>query len=460
MGAPDIDIQGLRLPPQSIEAEQSVLGCLLLDPSAYARIADDLSAADFYRAEHRTVYAAIAAASDAGQSADVVTLHAHLSAAGRLDDAGGEKYLQGLAWCVTSAARVVDYARIVRERSLLRQTIAASDEIAADAFKAEAAAPVVERGLEAFTRIGQGLDARRRPQPLRAIVGACIDVVQARADGSAQSGWSIGLPSIDRALCGGLRPGHVYVLAARPSVGKSSLAQWIGLRLAGEGITTLMLSQEMPAEECGMRALAATGRGDYGALMSGHLRDEDWERMVDGSERAASLPYWVDDQPGLRLVDVRAKARSVDGLQALIVDYVQLCESDDPRASNRNLEVEAISRGLKRLAKEQGLAVILLSQLNREVEKRSGGEPVLADLRDSGAIEQDADAVLFLWSIGDEAASIRTIGAKLAKNRQGSKARVALAFDGRTQTWDEATVDVDTAMREVAQAKRASRSDL
>lgn len=455
------ELTGLRVPPQSLEAEQAVLGTLLLDNLTFDRVADVLVEGDFYRHEHQLLWSAITGMIQASKPADVITVFDALKAAGLHEDAGGLAYINDLcASALGTAGNVARYAQIVRERSLLRQTISAGDEVVADAFKAEAAGPVVDRGIEAFTRISQGLEAKRKPKLIADLLVGVIDRVQALADGTEQAGWSIGLPDHDRALNGGLRPGGVYVLAARPSVGKSSLAQRIGLHLARNGVTTLFLSQEMPEDECATRAIAEAGRVDYGGLQTGELKDEDWGRLAESVDALKVLPYWVDDQPSLRLADIRAKARAVPGLKVLILDYVQLCESEE-RASNRNLEVEAISRGIKALAKQLGIAVLLLSQLNREVEKRPGAEPIMSDLRDSGAIEQDADVVWFLWPVGgDDSAwsGPKIVGSKLAKNRQGRKMRAALSFDGRVQRWGESTADIDDAMAQAAKARKGVTS--
>lgn len=438
----------LRAPPTAIHAEQNVLGALLLHNAALDRISDRLRADDFYAFEHRLLFSEISLLAGQSKPVDLVTVWESLRARNLDDKVGGLKYLNDLAQCVPSAANIEAYAAIVADRAMLRRTIAASNEIATEAFKAPAAGPVVERGIQAFTRISQGMEARRKPRQLREIAMVAVDAVEARSRGEQAAGWPLGLPEIDDALNGGLKPGFVYVLAARPSVGKSSLAQRCGLKLAAQALPTLFLSQEMPEAECALRALSHEGRVPYGRLQTGKLESEDWGRLADGLERAGALPYWVDDQAALRLADIRAKARAVPGLKVLVIDYVQLCASDES-LSNRNLEVEAISRGLKVLAKELGLAVILLSQLNREVEKRSGQEPLLSDLRDSGAIEQDADVVWFLWPVGSSStwSGPRTIGSKIAKNRQGRLTRGALSFDGSTQSWSESTLDVDEAMK-------------
>jgi replicative DNA helicase len=205
-----------------------------------------------------------------------------------------------------------------------------------------------------------------------------------------------------------------------------------------------MLSQEMPDAEVADRALVGLGRIDYERMQTGQLQRDEWERLTEAVERGAELPFYVDDQPALRIGDIRAKARAVKGLKLLVVDYVQLCEGD---GDNRNSEIEKISRALKALAKELGFAVLLLSQLNREVEKRASKEPMLSDLRDSGAIEQDADVVLFLWPAQEFEGGSKLVGIKLEKNRQGKKARFALDFHGAHQRWAESTEQLPSGKR-------------
>ena len=265
----------------------------------------------------------------------------------------------------------------------------------------------------------------------------------------SQPGVPTGLSALDEELNGGFRPGHLYILAARPSVGKSSLAQSVMTHAAlNEGEPGLYLNLEMPGSEMVGRAVANLGRVDYRALQRGQLDDDDWSCVSEGVETLRQIPLLIDDEPGLTLGAIRAKAMAVKrrhGLRLLALDYLQLCASTG-RHQNRNGEVEEISRGLKSLAKELGISVIALSQLNREVEKRSSPEPTLADLRDSGAIEQDADVVMFLWRCREFSES-QVMGLTLAKNRQGRLARLALEFRGNYQRWSTSEADVTPPSR-------------
>jgi replicative DNA helicase len=418
--------------PWSQAAEQSLIGAAMLDPWVVSAV----KTAEFFDGRHRAIWAAMQSLATRGQPIDVVTVHEALQGTEAGEDL---PYLNALANSVMSARAAPRYAQIVAEHAAQRALLAALDEASAtagaDGTVAEKLAKI-DGLLAALHRSGT-----REPRRLSDLMAGRVDRVQEVAEGRVQVGMRTHFPRLDAMLTGGLKPGAVVVLAARPSVGKSSLAQWIGLRLAKDGHPTLMLSQEMPDTEVADRAIAALGRVSYEALQTGKMGDLDWGRLCDGVEAASALPFYVDDQPALRLSDIRAKARQVKGLRLLIVDYVQLCASDES-ANNRNAEVEAISRGLKVLAKEQGLCVLLLSQLNREVEKRASKEPILSDLRDSGAIEQDADVVAFLWPVREEEHGPRLIGMKLEKNRQGRKGRFGLAFEGAVQWWGESEEDI------------------
>lgn len=266
----------------------------------------------------------------------------------------------------------------------------------------------------------------------------------ALANGQAPIAWSTGLESLDDVLNGGMQPGRVYVLAARPSMGKSSLALQIGLHQAQQhGV--LYLSQEMPEEECIDRAVANLGWSDYGAMQRGRFGADGFARLTDGIQAINGRSMWIEDQPAMTLRDIRAKAMSLRrrGLKLMVVDYLQLCSgSGHGKTFSRNAELEEISRGIKALAKELQIAVILLSQLNREADKRAIPEPTLADLRDSGAIEQDADVVLGLWWVRDQSNS-KVMALTVLKNRQGQRGRrIALEFFGQYQRWQPSTADV------------------
>ena len=271
--------------------------------------------------------------------------------------------------------------------------------------------------------------------------------VNAIAAGDRTPGWSTGLPPLDKALGGGLKPGRVVVVAARTSIGKTSLATQILLHCGADGRQGLMLSQEMTGPELAARALAHAGRIALDRLTVAELQADEWAALPAAADELAALPVWIDDQSALRLVDIAAKARAVQrrhGLCLLVVDYLQLTAAEPVKGQNRHHQIEGISRGLKALAKELGVAVLLLSQLNRAAED---GEPELYHLKESGAVEEDADAVLLLHHMGNEPGGGLVVCCKVAKNRGGKRGRLALSFDGRHQRWTPSAADVSRRTR-------------
>lgn len=437
----DDEVSRLRVPPHSVEAEQSLLGCLMLDNEAFDRVSDLVDEPDFYGHENRQVFAAIAGLVMGNKPADVVTVFERMQAAGTLI-AGGLVYLNALAQSVPGSSNARRYAEIVRERSVLRALIAACDNGATLAFnpQGKTAGEVVDYLSTKLIAI-EGRQVRQQPRTLASVAVKCIDNLNDMAEGNVDPGWPTGFPTLDNLLNGGLRPGKVMVLAARPSVGKSSFAQTLGLNFARRDLPVLMLSQEMPDTELAERALSVMGEADYSRLQRGKLTADEWGGVSRAVHELASLPFWVDDQPALRLGDIRAKARMVKGLKVLIVDYVQLMSgSGKNRSDNRNTEIEEITRGLKALAKQLGIAVILLSQLNRKVEERTDKRPQMGDLRDSGGIEQDADVIVFLWPARPLGEHMRLVGCEVAKQRGGRLGELALQFEGGLQRWRESAL--------------------
>lgn len=434
------DVSRLRVPPSSQEAEQSLLGALLLDPEALDRVAK-LRPAHLYRHEHRTIFEAIVGVVAAGQTCDVISVFDALGekAAG----VGGISYLNALAQSVPSSRGIESYAEIIRSKAQLRALIAAGDETATAAFASRGGnvGELVESAQAALSAIATESTVKA-PRSLAQIAAERTQHYEDLQEGRISAGWPTSLPTLDAMLGGGLRAGGLYILAARPAVGKSSFALWLAERMASQGLPALVLSQEMPDVEVADRAVALAGHIDYGALVSGRMEKEDWTRTVDAMERLAALPMWVDDEGALSLHSIRAKARSVKGLKVLVLDYLQLCagtKDDD----NRNAQIEQLTRGLKALAKSAGIAIVALSQLNRNVETRAVKRPMLSDLRDSGAIEQDADAVLMMWPHQVFESGHKLIGCAVEKNRQGRTGAVCLDFDGAHQRWGQSSVNLD-----------------
>lgn len=431
-------VSALRVPPHSVEAEQSVLGGLLLEFSAWDKVGDLLVPPDFYRREHRDIFEAIGELVAASREADVITVHERLKQTGREGAEYSLAYLNSLAASVPSAANIRRYAEIVRERATLRALISAADNMATAAFNpsGRSALEILDEAasvIGAFDRRSQ----RKAPRAVADLLAAAIDRYTDLAEGRAPAGMKTGIDPLDRLLAGGLRGGKVYGIAARPSVGKSSAARAILLHLARSGITTLLLSQEMPADELADALVAEAGRVDGSTLQSGQFDDQDWGRIAEAVDTLRAIPLHVDDEGGLTLAKVRVKARAVKGLQVLAIDYLQLLTST-LKNKTTNDEIGEISKGLKALALELNIPIVVLSQLNREVERRTDKEPVLSDLRDSGNIEQDLDVAVLMWTASEEEGSeSRLVGWKVAKHRGGKKGTFAMRWKPAINEWRE-----------------------
>jgi replicative DNA helicase len=435
------DAMSLRVPPHSVEAEQSVMGALLIDNAVWDR-ASRLVGADFYRREHKLIFAAIGKLVNAGKPADVVTVFEELASLGQADECGGLGYLNSLAQSVPSAAHMRRYAEIVHERAVLRRVISTADEAQKLAWDSRDAVDTIDRITTMFGEL-QRHQVRKAPRQIGELVLPRTEHYEALATGGVQAGWRTHISVLTHKLSGGMRPGGVYVLAARPAVGKSSFAAELGINFGLDGLPALFLSQEMGDAEVTDRAVATVGRVSYTSLQTGQVTDDGWGRIAEAADRLSKVPFYIDDQPALTLREIRAKAKSVKGLKVLVIDYLQLTASSR-KDGNRNAEIEEVSRGLKALAKELGIAVIVLSQLNREVDKRPGKRPQLSDLRDSGAIEQDADVILFLWPVREHPErGVKVIGLDIAKNRQGPTGSLALEFHGDTQRWTASHESLD-----------------
>jgi len=404
---PDDDVARLRVPPHSAEAEQSVLGGLLLDNGAWDRIGDLLGEDDFYRYEHRLIYAAMAALINATKPADVITVFEQLQRLGKADDCGGLVYLNALAQSVPSAANIRRYAEIVRERSVLRKLVAASDEIATSAFNPQGrpVAQILDDAEGKIFRIGEeGMRTRQAFQSMDQLVVQLIDRVNELHDNGAEevTGVRTGFYDLDR-LTAGLQAGDLIVLAARPSMGKTALALNIGEHVAvREGLPVVVFSMEMGASQLALRMVGSLGRIDQQHLRTGALRDDEWGRLSEAVEKLGKVSLFIDESPALTPSEVRARARrqarQCGQLGLIVVDYLQLMSgSVGTTDENRATVIGEISRGLKSLAKELKCPVMALSQLNRSVESRTDKRPMMSDLRESGAIEQDADVIMFIY---------------------------------------------------------------
>jgi replicative DNA helicase len=403
----DDDVARLRVPPHSVEAEQSVVGGLLLDNGAWDRIGDLLGETDFYRYEHRLIYGAIAALISATKPADVITVFEQLQRLGKAEDIGGLVYLNALAQSVPSAANIRRYAEIVRERSVLRKLVAASDEIATSAFNPQGrpVAQILDDAEGKIFRIGEeGSRSGQSFQSMDQLVVQLIDRVNELHENGAEevTGVRTGFYNLDT-MTAGLQAGDLIVLAARPSMGKTALALNIAEHVAvKEGLPVVVFSMEMGASQLALRMVGSLGRIDQQRLRTGALRDDEWGRLSEAVEKLGKVSLFIDESGSLSPTELRARARrqarQCGQLGLIVVDYLQLMTgSDGTSDENRATVIGEISRGLKSLAKELKCPVLALSQLNRSVESRTDKRPMMSDLRESGAIEQDADVIMFIY---------------------------------------------------------------
>ena len=449
----DRQIAQLRVPPHSIEGESSVLGGLLLDNAAWDRVGDILMDTDFYRYEHRLIYAAIGVLVNGSKPADVITVFEHMQSQGRAEEIGGLAYLNSLAQYVPSASNIRRYAEIVRDRSILRKLVTASDEIATNAFnpKGRPVSEIVDESEQKIFKIGeQGKRNKQGFQAMDSLVVQLLDRVQEMADNPNDvTGVRTGFYDLDRQTAG-LQAGDLIVLAARPSMGKTALAINIAENVAlNEGLPVAVFSMEMGAAQLAVRIVGSIGRIDQGHLRTGKLTDDEWPRLSEAIEKLRTISLHIDESPGLNSSEVRANARRLSRqygqLGLIVVDYLQLMSGSSSDGENRATELGEISRGLKMLARELKCPVIALSQLNRSVEQRPDKRPMMSDLRESGAIEQDADIIMFIYR--DDYYNKETSPDKglaeiiIGKQRSGPTGSCKLRFFGEYTRFDNLSHD-------------------
>lgn len=438
-----------KVPPQNVEAEQAVLGGMLIDNESINRVVETLGAHDFYRDAHQKIFAAVLGLYNKSEPSDLVTVTNVLKAGGDLEAIGGASYLAALVDGVPTAANIASYARIVREKSVLRQLI-------------QGATDIVSRGFEQQGNVDEFLDdaervifeiAQRRVRPgfasLRDIVRDSFKAIETLYEKKALiTGVPTGFKDLDR-ITSGLQPSDLIVIAGRPSMGKTALALNIVERAAVEtGQICAVFSLEMSKEQLVQRMLCSRAEVDASKLRGGFLMESDWPKLTRAAGILSEAPIFIDDSPGLTVLEVRAKARRLQrehGLNMLVIDYMQLMRGIG-RAESREREISEISRSLKALAKELAVPVVALSQLNRGVESRTDKRPQLADLRESGAIEQDADVIAFIYrdemynpSSPDEGKAEVIVG----KQRNGPTGRVMLSFRKHLTRFDDLAVGMD-----------------
>jgi len=427
----------LKVPPHSVEAEQSVLGGLMLDNAAWDRVADALNENDFYRRDHRLIFAAVHALADQGRPFDVVTLAEHLGSRGELEEAGGLGYLGELAHNTPSAANILAYAGIVRERSVVRQLIAAGTRIAESGFNTEGRA-VSELLDDAERRVfeisDRGAGRAGGFAAIRDVLATVMDRIETLFESDSPiTGVPTGFHDLDERTSG-LQPSDLIIVAGRPSMGKTSFAMNLCETAAiREKLAVAVFSMEMPAEQLTMRMLSSLGRIDQQKVRSGRLSDDDWPRLTSALTMLNDTEIYIDDTPALTPTELRARCRRLKrekDLGLVVVDYLQLMQVPGTR-ENRATEISEISRSLKALAKEINVPLIALSQLNRSLEQRQDKRPVMSDLRESGAIEQDADVILFIYRdevYHEDSKDRGKAEIIIGKQRNGPIGRVMLTF--------------------------------
>jgi replicative DNA helicase len=433
-------VDALRVPPHSIDAEQAVLGGLMLDEHAWERIADKLGEEDFYRKDHRLIFRAIGDLASRNQPCDAVTLGEWFESSGLADEVGGVAYVIQLANATPSAANILAYAGIVREKSVLRQLIEAGTQIVGDGFQPEGRKSeeiLAEAEQRVFHIAETGARGKKSYVEMRAAVHEAFQILSRRYESKdAVTGLATGFADLDE-MTSGLQPADLIIVAARPSMGKTALAVNMAEHAAIKSRKAVAIfSMEMSASQLAFRLISSLGRIDQQHLRNGDLAEEDWPRVTSAITLLSETKILIDDTPALSPAELRARARRMKrqyDLGLIVVDYLQLMAVPGNK-ENRATEISEISRGLKALAKELNIPVIALSQLNRSLEQRTDKRPVMADLRESGAIEQDADVILFIYRdeyYDKESADKGLAEIIIGKQRNGPTGTVKLTFLGR-----------------------------
>lgn len=428
-----------KLLPQNIEAEEGVLGSIIIDPEALDKVSRFLRPEDFYRDAHRHLYASIVRVTESGTPADFLTICDDLERVGQLENAGGASYITSLINRVPTSGNIIYYARIVERAAILRRMIHAAGKIAAVAYEYEE--PDVSNALSQaekliFELTQQYLLGSRSDVSMDELMGEYMMILEDRYQNRGRIvGVPTGYEDLDR-LLGGFQRSDLIILAARPSQGKTQLSLNFCREAAKRGCPVGYLSLEMSKEQLAQRFVAMQSKIEQQRLRTGWIEEEDWPVLVEASDALAALGIYIDDTPGMSLLQMRSRAREwvlERGVKMLIIDYLQLMTSSDGRKyENRVQEVSAISRGLKALARELNIPVMALSQLSRDLEKRQDKRPQLSDLRESGALEQDSDVVMFIYrdeTYNPETEQRNIAEVIVAKQRNGPLGETALYFN-------------------------------
>lgn len=437
---PNWDVAKLKLQPQSIEAERSVIGALLISSDSWDGVAEVVAAADFYRPEHRAIFRQIALLVDRGEPVDVVTVSDRLLATGELDAAGGHTYLAELAEQTPTASNVRAYANAVRERSVLRQLINAAQDIASAGFNPEgrSSEELVDEAERLIMQISESGQKAGGPQGMEGLLKGAIDRIEELYNtGGDITGLTTGFIDLDR-MTSGLQPSDLVIVAGRPSMGKTSFAMNLIENAALASDRPLMVfSMEMPAEQLVIRMLSSLGRIDQGRVRTGKLEQDDWPKLASATEKLKGTQVFIDDTPALTPTELRSRVRKLvreqGDLGMIMVDYLQLMRVAGSN-EGRTAEISEISRSLKAIAKEFKCPVVALSQLNRSLEQRPNKRPVNSDLRESGAIEQDADVIMFIYRdevYNEDSPDKGVAEIIIGKQRNGPIGTCRLSFQGQ-----------------------------
>ncbi|WP_438864274.1 replicative DNA helicase [Neptunicella sp.] len=443
----DEKVEKLKIPPHSIEAEQSVLGSMLIAPSSWDKVAEIVIEEDFYNRAHQTIYRAIIALLSDNQPVDVITVSQQLENSDELEEAGGFSYLGELAKNTPSSANVEAYARIIKERAITRELIGVSNEIADASYNPQGrnATEILDLAESKVFEIAEKrTGANEGPRDVEAILGKTIDRLEALVKNNKEvTGVSSGYADLDKKTSG-LQPSDLIIVAARPSMGKTTFAMNLCENaMMGEEKPVLVFSLEMPSEQIMMRMLASLSRVDQTKIRTAQLDDEDWSRISNTMRILKEKDnLFVDDSSGLTPMEVRTRARKLardrGGLSLIMIDYLQLMQVPG-LSDNRTLEIAEISRSLKALAKELEVPVVALSQLNRGLEQRADKRPINSDLRESGSIEQDADLIMFIYrdEVYHENSDQKGIAEIIiGKQRNGPIGTTRLTFQGQFSRFD------------------------